>query len=550
MRFQEKMRQYSKPELWKEYCGFLDLTLDEYMTMQKRLLMEELEIWSECELGKRILKGRKPRTLEDFRTMIPLTTYADYADILLKKRTDCLPAEAVLWIQTTWEGGMHPLKVAPYTRSMLDTYKRNMMACFMLATGKGRDDFDISVTDHMLYALAPLPYATGIMPLLVKEEIDIEYLPSVKEAAGMSFKERNVKGFKLGLKEGIEYFFGLGSVTYYVSKSVTALQEKGGGDGSLVGKLKKISPKIVMRFMSAKKKCKKENRDLLPKDLFQLKGFMCAGTDNWCYKDDLEEMWGIRPMEIFAGTEPTLIGTETWSRDGMYFFPDACFYEFIPEDEMLQNMDDPSYMPRTVLMDEVVPGEKYELVLTVLKGGAFVRYRVGDMYRCVGRDSREDQTSIPRFMNADRVPNVIDIAGFTRITENSIRHAIELSGLPAMNWFALKEYTKEKRPQLHMYVELGKQALLSAAVSKEILREHLSVYFKYVDQDYTDLQKILGVDPLNITIVKCGTFELYEKTYGQKIRKINPPSRQVADFLALQDAKNIYSRGGNGYGQL
>lgn len=65
---------------------------------------------------------------------------------------------------------------------------------------------------------------------------------------------------------------------------------------------------------------------------------MVAGTDNACYKDDLEELWGIRPMEIFAGTEPTCIGTETWSRNGLYFFPDACFYEFIPSDEMEKNL--------------------------------------------------------------------------------------------------------------------------------------------------------------------------------------------------------------------
>lgn len=548
MRFQEKLRQYSKGELWQEYCGFLDLSMEEYMTMQKRLLMEELEIWSSCELGKRILKGKTPHTLEEFRQLVPLTTYEDYADVLLKKQTESLPAEAVLWIQTTWEGGMHPMKVAPYTRSMLDTYKRNMLACFMLATGKGRGDFDISVTDHMLYALAPLPYATGLMPLLVQEEIDIEYLPSVKEAAELSFKERNAKGFKLGLKEGIEYFFGLGSVTYFVSKSVSVIQEKS-SEGSFTEKLGKVSPKLLLRLMTAKKKCKRENRELLPKDLFQLKGFMCAGTDNWCYKDDLEYMWGIRPMEIFAGTEPTIIATEAWSRDGMYFFPDACFYEFIPEDEMWRNLEDPSYVPHTVLMDEVVPGEKYELVISVLKGGAFVRYRVGDMYRCVGTSSREDQTNIPRFVNADRVPNVIDIAGFTRITENSIRHAIELSGLPELQWFAVKEYTKENRPQLHMYIELGRKALASAAVSKEILREQLSVYFKYVDQDYTDLQKILGVDPLNITIVKCGTFEAYEEKYG-KIRKINPSVRQVSQFLALQDAEHTYYRGGSSYGQL
>ena len=44
---------------------------------------------------------------------------------------------------------------------------------------------------------------------------------------------------------------------------------------------------------------------------------------------------------------------------------------------MLHNYEDPSFVPPTYLMDEVRPGQKYELVLTVLKGGAFARYRCG-----------------------------------------------------------------------------------------------------------------------------------------------------------------------------
>ncbi|MDY3251088.1 MAG: GH3 auxin-responsive promoter family protein [Candidatus Choladocola sp.] len=543
MRFQEKLRRYSKAEIWDEYCGFLNMSMEEYMSMQNRLVMEEIEIWCGSELGRSILHGTTPHTIDEFRSRVPLTTYDDYAEILLKKESSCLPQEPVLWLQTTWEGGMHPMKVAPYTKSMLDTYKRNVMACFILATGNRRGDFDISVTDHMLYALAPLPFATGLLPVLIQDEIDIEYLPPVKEAVNMSFSERNKKGFKLGLKKGIEYFFGLGSVTYFVSKSLAALQSSG-EEKSLLEKAGRISPKILVRYIKAKRKCRQENRELLPRDLFQLKGFMCAGTDNWCYKDDLEAMWGIRPMEIFAGTEPTCVGTETWSRNGMYFFPDACFYEFIPEDEMLKNMEDPSYTPCTVLMDEVVPGEKYEIVVTVLKGGAFVRYRVGDMYRCLGLGCKEDETGIPRFAYVDRVPSVIDIAGFTRITENSIRHSIELSGLQVKDWFAVKEYTKENRPQLHLYLEMDRSSLTSAAVSREILKDHLSVYFKYVDSDYTDLQKILGIDPLNISIVKCGTFEQYEKTYGRKIRRMNPPSRQIREFMDVQSGKSVLLKGG------
>lgn len=530
MRFQEKLRNYSKDDIWQEYCGFLDMTMDEFMGMQKRLLLEQVQAWSGSTLGRRIAPNMDARTIDSFRRTVPLTTYDDYADFLLRKEGSCLPAPPVLWIQTTWEGGLHPMKTAPYSSGMLDTYKHNMMASIMLSTSKGRGDFDISVTDHMLYALAPLPYATGLMPLMLKDEIDIEYLPPVKDAAAMSFRERNKKGFKMGLKKGIEFFFGLGSVTYYISQSISSLEH---GSGSLMSKLKEISPRMLLRYLKAKRTCKKEKRAMLPRDLFQLKGFTCAGTDNWCYRDDLEKMWGVRPTEIFAGTEPTCIGTEIWTRDGMYFFPDACFYEFIPESEMRRNLDDPSYNPRTILMDQVQAGEKYELVITVLKGGAFVRYRVGDVYRCVGIGSKEEKTHIPRFTYVDRVPTIIDIAGFTRITENSINHAVLLSGLPVKDWFAVKEYTENNRPKMHMYLELERSALSSAAVSTQVLREHLGAYFQYLDNDYKDLQKILGVDPLELTVVKCGSFDAYAERFGGRIHRMNPGKTELIDFLSI-----------------
>ena len=511
MRFEEKLKKCSHQQLWQEYCGFVDMSLADYMYTQRRLMEEQLSMWCESGLGRRLLHGAKPKNIDELRQALPLTSYADYADVLLPKRAEMLCAEPSIWIQTTWEGGVHPIKVAPYTKGMLDTFKHNVMSCLVLAASRQKGDFDISVTDHMLYALAPLPYATGILPLLFKDEIDIEFLPSVKEAATMSFKERNVQGFKLGMKKGIEYFFGLGSVLYYVSQSITYMQF--GRKKSLKEKLLSTSPQMMARYLVAKNKCQKENRELLPKDLFQLKGFMCAGTDNRCYKADLEKMWGISPMEIFAGTEPTCIGCETWSREGVYFFPDACFYEFIPEDELDKNMDNPNYQPRTVLWDEVVPGGIYEIVLTVLKGGAFARYRVGDVFRCTGIGSHLEGNNIPRFQYIDRVPQIIDIAGFTRITEKSINQAIELSRLPIAAWTAKKEFTENNRPYLHLYVELERSNLINSAISIRILQDQLGIYFRYLDQDYEDLKKILGIDPLKITLLKCGTFEFYERRY-------------------------------------
>ena len=541
MRFQEKLHQYSKEELWEEYCGFLSLSPEEFMNIQKRLLLEQIELWSSSGLGQSILKGKYPRTIEEFREMVPLTTYEDYASVLLAKQAKALLCDPVLWIQTTWEGGIHPIKVAPYTKGMLDTFKHNVISCLILTTSRKRGEFDISVTDHMLYALAPLPYATGLLPLLLEDEIDLEFLPSAKEAVNMSFRERNAQGFKLGRKKGIEYLFGLGSVLYYVSQSITTLnQEKKSLKELLLG----TSPQMIARYLVAKKKCKKENRELLPKDLFPLKGFMYAGTDNRCYKADLEKMWGVPPMEIFAGTEPTCIGCETWSREGVYFFPDYCFYELIPEDELDKNIENPAYQPRTVLWDEVVPGGIYEIVLTVLKGGAFARYRVGDVFRCTGIGSELDHNNIPRFQYIDRVPQVIDIAGFTRITEKSINQAIQLSRLPIAAWTAKKEFTENYRPYLHLYVELQRSNLVNSAISIRILQDQLGIYFRYLDQDYEDLKKILGIDPLKITMLKCGTFEMYEEKYGSKIRTMNPESCEISDLLSCHKNDNI-GRGAN-----
>ena len=540
LKFEQKLKNLSQEEIWQEYCGFLDLKIDEYMQIQNRLMEEQISLWSRCALGQRFLQGKQIHSIEEFRRLVPLTTYEDYADVLLPKQGNMLPDDPIIWIQTTWEGGRHPIKVAPYTKSMLDTYRNNVLACMILSTTETKGQFDIKVRDTFLYGLAPLPYATGLFPLALNDEIDIEFLPPVKEAVQMSFGERNKKGFKLGLSKGIDFFFGLGSVAYFVSQSLTELSKSGGKSGGLSG----CSIPMLMRLAKAKYRCSKENREMLPKDLFNLKGFMVAGTDNNSYKDDLERLWGIRPMELFAGTEPSCIGTETWTRDGMYFFPDTCFYEFIPEMEMERSLMDPDYQPKTYLMNEVIPGEKYELVITVLKGGAFARYRVGDVYQCVGLENPVDGTRIPRFHYIDRVPTIIDIAGFTRISENSIQNVISLSGLQIVDWVAAKEYNHEKRPLLHLYVEIEAQSLASLALSKEILREHLSVYFKYVDQDYKDLKRILDVDPLEITILRCGTFAAYQRQSGKTLRKINPSAYDIMGLLRTQETVEWDYRGG------
>lgn len=44
MTFEEKIQKCAPSEVWQEYCGFLDLTMEEYMAIQKRLLMEQITL--------------------------------------------------------------------------------------------------------------------------------------------------------------------------------------------------------------------------------------------------------------------------------------------------------------------------------------------------------------------------------------------------------------------------------------------------------------------------------------------------------------------------
>ena len=91
----EKLRKQQYDAIWKEYCGFLDLTMQDYMKIQNRLMEEQIQLWSDCELGKSILKGRRPSGIDEFRRLVPLTTYEDYADMLLQKRSETLPEEHI-----------------------------------------------------------------------------------------------------------------------------------------------------------------------------------------------------------------------------------------------------------------------------------------------------------------------------------------------------------------------------------------------------------------------------------------------------------------------
>jgi hypothetical protein len=92
MRLEEKLKRFSSDKIWDEYCGFLDMSLSDYMFVQNRLMKEQMDKWCKSGLGKLLIGDFIPETIDEFRERMPLTKYEDYAEILLNKRDDMLPS--------------------------------------------------------------------------------------------------------------------------------------------------------------------------------------------------------------------------------------------------------------------------------------------------------------------------------------------------------------------------------------------------------------------------------------------------------------------------
>ena len=164
------------------------------MSIQEQLLLEQLFLLKKSELGRYILNGTDPYTMDEFRRRVPMTTYVDYCPALLEKREDILPAKPKLWIQTNGRSGLYPHKWIPYTEKFWAEAGLNFDAIAIFGSCKDRGDIAFGDNFKLLYAMGQPPYLTGNIAHKIEEELGFEFLPPLSESDEMSFEERVEKG--------------------------------------------------------------------------------------------------------------------------------------------------------------------------------------------------------------------------------------------------------------------------------------------------------------------------------------------------------------------
>jgi len=526
----ELLQQGKHEELWDRCCGFIDLKIEGFMKIQKRLLLEQLELLRKCELGRYIMSGANPLTVEQFRKQVPLTTYSDYAPYLLKRRMDILPRKPILWQYTSGKYGEYPFRWAPVTARQLDEIELLIMALVFFSGCKQRKEIVFRAHDKVLYGMAPPPYATGSIARALPQGL-FNFLPPIEKAEETPFEERVQQGFNMALSEGLDLCLALSSIT--VAMGARFSQRNGHTDFSALLK----QPKVLFRLAKGIIKSKLARRPLLPRDIWSLKGLITFGIDGSVYREKIKEMWGRYPLDFHGCTEAPLIATQTWDYQGMTFIPQLNFFEFITEEDSIKSREDPSYQPPTRLLDEVQPGN-YELVITSFHGGPFIRYRLGHLIKISSLRNEQLNIDIPQMTFLTRVDDQIDIAGFTRLSEKAIWQAIENTGLAYEDWTARKEING--KPALHLYIELKENGHVTTEQVAALIHEEL----KKLDTPYAELESFTGLSPLVVTQLPQNAFHLYKRRQqasGADLTKLKPPhinpADETIDFLLNPDIK-------------
>ncbi|MFC2021466.1 GH3 auxin-responsive promoter family protein [Chloroflexota bacterium] len=530
----ELLQQGKTDELWQRCCGFIDLSIDEFMVIQRRLLLEQIDLLKKCELGRYIMNGADPYTVDEFRESVPMTTYGDYCPALLEQREDILPEKPKLWIQTLGRSGEYPRKLVPYSERFWEEAGLNFNAVAVFGSCKEKGDIVFKDGFKMLYAMGQPPYLTGNVAHKLEEEIGFEFLPPLLDSEEMSFEERVEKGFKLALSGGMDGFFGLAGVLMAIGEKFAQ------GTGSKKYYQLLSQPRMLSRLAKGLIKSKLAGRPMMPKDLWSLKLITSMGTDSTVYKKRVKDLWGRTPSEVYGNSETAVIATQTWDYDGMVFFPNLNFLEFIPEEEHFRWKLDRTYQPKTVLLDEVEAGENYELVITNFHGGALVRYRIGDMIRITALRNEKLGIDIPQMVFERRADDLIDL-GFMRLTERVIWQAIENTKIPYRDWTAHKE--AGEKPNLHLYIELNdgydaSEKDVAEAVYEEIKKVDDG---QYIYKDLPSMEKLIDFKPIEVTLLPAGIFDKYKnqrRSEGMDMARLKPPhinpSNKVLTLLGIE----------------
>ncbi len=501
---QVPVANWDRDTAWERFTGFRNLTVEQFCEIQEQLLVEQIRTIGASKLGMRLLRMGKPRSAEEFRENVPLTTYADYTKYLDPIARKDLPSFEYMWVHTT--GAQARYKYVPYTRRAYTRMLDNLMGGFLLSTAREQGEVRIGPGSTIMYNVPPRPYLSGFVAFGMERRFGLKGILEPAVAEHMEFKTKVRTNFEVAMESKVDLIISLTSVLVSAGEQFEdsmALRKNGNNSR---GNRAKLSWRARLKLANAVLKAGLNGRRPRAGDMWDPKGIIGWGVDTPVFRDRVKDYWGVAPHEIYACTEGGVMGVQSKGANGMVFNPYMNFLEFLPASEVARLEADPAYAAQTQLLCEVAPGEKYEVVISSYYGMPFVRYRLGHQIRFLEPSGAE---SLPEFEFLGRSDDRLDIAGFTRIDEKTMWQAVRDTGLPIGSWTARTE-SRDGKPILHLYAEADDGIAQAEAEDK------LHMALRAEDDFYRDLEDMLGIRPLEITLLPSGTWDRY---YDSRLRQ-------------------------------
>ncbi len=510
-------------ELWQRYCGFLDLSVGEFMEIQNELLMDQIERVWQSSLGRKIMGNSKPLSVQDFQRAVPITTYEDYEPELSERREETLAEKPVLWCHSSGRGGT--FKWIPWTLEFIEKSTINFIGSLILATARKKGEVNIRPGVRLLGTFPPPPYASGSIVQALEERFSCRRIPPSDAVKDLEFQEKVRKGFEIALNEGVDIALSISSVLVRMGEEMA--------DAARARKrsLPTLKYRAILRILRGILRSRRERRTMLPKDLWSPKGIIAGGLDTQIYKKDIAHYWGMEPLDFYVSAELLFLAMQGWNKKAMTFAPNAAFLEFVPLAEVPEKRYERKSPPKTLLLSELEEGKMYEVRATQLYGMPLLRYRMKDVIKVVASRDDETGTSLPQFVIQRKVGETIDLAGLASLDEKTLWQAISQTGVKYADWTACKEYDGNKS-FVRVLIELKEErnaSDLEAAIHSALLS---------VDVDYRDIREYLSLQPIRVTKLLPGTFARYmeeRRAEGADLAMLKPahvnPSPRILEQL-------------------
>ena len=229
-----------------------------------------------------------------------------------------------------------------------------------------------------------------------------------------------------------------------------------------------------------------------------------TGANFSIYDDKVNYYTDYLPIysAVYAATEAT-IGINPYVEKIRYvIIPDTVFYEFIPFEEIYKDN------PKTLLINELKVGERYEVVITNYAG--LYRYRLGDVVKVV--DYYNNSPEIEFLFRKNQVLNMVAEKTNEEQLTSAIKKCMSSLNLNLVDFTTIPD--NSITPGRYVFYCEFKEKIESKDI--KILEKQLDKELKKSNLAYDRARNNKKLGNIKIVILKSGTFKIIKESLFKK----------------------------------